>query len=79
MASRKEGVLMSGDITKEEAGKLAAMFVKNVCTYALIDDDSNLWQCSECGEEWILAEDGPKENNMDYCPKCGRKITEIRE
>ena len=38
-------------------------------------DDEELWS-SSCGLEWIFLDDGPKENDMNYCPKCGKKLRE---
>ncbi|QEM41046.1 hypothetical protein [Pseudomonas phage vB_PaeM_RP7] len=32
-----------------------------------------LW-FSDCGLEWTFIEDGPKENGMNYCPKCGKVL-----
>lgn len=31
------------------------------------------WECS-CGCLWTLEDGGPVENNMTYCPKCGKRI-----
>lgn len=34
---------------------------------------------SDCGLEWNMSnDDSPLENNMNFCPKCGRKIVEIQ-
>jgi DNA-directed RNA polymerase subunit RPC12/RpoP len=49
---------------------------EETCTYTLHDDDSNTWKCSECGELWMLNAGTTKENNMNFCPNCGRKIVE---
>jgi rubredoxin len=38
------------------------------------DDDYygwNVWACSACGEEFVLAEGTPDMNNYHYCPNCG--------
>ncbi|UKM53851.1 hypothetical protein VL2_gp038 [Pseudomonas phage vB_PaeM_VL12] len=32
-----------------------------------------LW-FSDCGLEWGFIEDGPQENGMNYCPKCGKTL-----
>ena len=44
------------------------------CEMILVDDDTGTWECSKCGELWTLNDGTPKENGMEYCPKCGRKI-----
>ncbi len=46
--------------------------------YVLVDDDANAWECSECRDLWILNDGTPKDNYMNYCPKCGSKITNIK-
>ena len=47
---------------------------EETCEYILELDDFNTWKCSKCGLLWHLAADTPIENEMYYCPKCGRKI-----
>jgi len=44
------------------------------CEMTSIDEDMEIWQCSECDSLWTLNDGTPKENGMEYCPKCGRKI-----
>ena len=34
------------------------------------------FQCSGCGMVWFLYEGNPIENEMYYCPRCGRKMGE---
>lgn len=43
------------------------------CDWSCGDDDWDTWH-SECGQDWIFEEDGPNENDMKFCPFCGRKI-----
>jgi hypothetical protein len=38
--------------------------------------DYNIWE-TECGLEWETIDGTPKENHMNYCPKCGGEIIEI--
>lgn len=38
------------------------------------EDDSGMWTCSKCDIAWEFTCDGPKENDLIYCPKCGRKV-----
>jgi rubrerythrin len=44
------------------------------CEWILIDDDKGLWQCSKCGAEWVLEAGTPADNEMNYCPACGRRL-----
>ena len=32
------------------------------------------WVCSVCGNEWVLIDGTPLDNQMDYCPRCGAKM-----
>jgi DNA-directed RNA polymerase subunit RPC12/RpoP len=45
------------------------------CEWILIDDDKGLWQCSKCGAEWVLEAGTPADNEMNYCPACGRRLS----
>lgn len=47
---------------------------KEPCNYTLEDDDANTWECNKCEMLWQLEAGTPKENEMNYCPKCGREI-----
>ena len=41
-------------------------------------DDVNMpdtWEAS-CGAIWTFTEGGPKDNDMHYCPKCGKPAIE---
>lgn len=47
---------------------------------------TGLWEChyggdytGECGIEWNTPNKlSPSENEMNFCPKCGRKLVEIK-
>lgn len=60
----------------EWARDLAQSEPEETCTYIRWDDDCNTWECNKCGEPWTLLDGGPKENNMNFCPNCGRKLVE---
>ena len=47
------------------------------CTFRKQITEEGVWECLTCHLEWILSIDGPKENDMHYCPKCGAKITKL--
>ena len=34
-------------------------------------DGDEYYECSVCGEPWVLNDGTPQENNMNYCPRCG--------
>lgn len=46
----------------------------NTCEWILDDEDENSWFCNKCNAQWILHEGNPKDNNMKYCHRCGRKL-----
>ena len=44
----------------------------NTWTYNKFND---AWECGACGLYFILTnDDNPKDNEINYCPKCGIKI-----
>ena len=34
-------------------------------------DGDEYYECSNCGEPWVLTTGTPEENNMNFCPNCG--------
>lgn len=49
---------------------------KSECKWYLEDYNFSQWE-SDCGLSWYMSNDEtPKENEMNYCPKCGRKLVE---
>ena len=38
-------------------------------------DGDEYYECSNCGEPWVLYAGTPKENNMNFCPNCGAKMS----
>jgi len=36
-----------------------------------------IWSCEKCDLEWCFTDGEPEENKVNYCPVCGRKITEF--
>ena len=47
------------------------------CEYS--EDEDGIWSCSKCDSVWTFINGGPKENNVHYYPKCGRKIAKWNE
>ena len=47
------------------------------CTWTRPDSDHmpDTWEAS-CGAMWTFTEGGPKDNDMHFCPKCGRPAIE---
>lgn len=42
-------------------------------------DDSDTYSCSECGVIWELDDGTPKDNEMYFCPKCGKRMDDFIE
>ena len=47
---------------------------KDICVYRQINEDWNTWECSSCAEEWCFESGSPKDNAVNYCPRCGKKV-----
>lgn len=47
-----------------------------VCQWAEADPDYGQW-VSECGESFDFANGTPTENGFQYCPYCGKPISEV--
>jgi len=41
--------------------------------YCTWDDTPEYWE-SDCGMLWVFTDGGPTENQMRYCPGCGRRV-----
>lgn len=37
-------------------------------------DGDEYYECSNCGEPWVLMAGTPKDNNMNFCPNCGAEM-----
>lgn len=37
-------------------------------------DEDNIYKCSACGEEFVLYNGTPEDNQYKYCPHCGAKM-----
>lgn len=44
------------------------------CVWRFDDNEhAPVWE-GACGAAWSFGEDGPHENDMHYCPKCGADV-----
>ena len=55
------------------------MIAENNPTWAyptwLYNEIDDAWECKSCGLYWQLSnDDTPKQNGINFCPKCGIKI-----
>ena len=44
------------------------------CTWRYGDDPDGGHWIADCGAEWWFEDGGPEENDMNFCPKCGRAL-----
>lgn len=63
----------------KEAKEIKKLIEGHTCEWSLTDNEVNTWECNKCGAYWVFTEGGPVENNMQYCPECGRRITRVIE
>lgn len=68
------------------AGLLSAIKVAKQHQSWRNNKGTGLWEChyggdytSDCGLEWNMSnKDSPNENEMHFCPKCGKKLVEVQ-
>lgn len=46
--------------------------IPDSCTWHC-EEDINNWH-SDCGYQFQFTEDGPEENGVKFCPKCGKSV-----
>lgn len=65
--------------------KVAKQHSQETCNWRN-NKGTGLWEChyggdytSDCGLEWNMSnKDSPNENEMHFCPKCGKKLVEAQ-
>lgn len=50
--------------------------MENTTVWIEQDNDHGVWKCAACDELHQFEADGPEENGFNYCPYCGRYITQ---
>lgn len=55
---------------------------RKVGKWILIDEESNIWQCTHCKELgkddwWQLNSGTPEDNKMNCCPHCGAEMVGV--
>lgn len=72
-------------LANELANKLNIERDQETCNWRN-NKGTGLWEChyggdytSDCGLEWNMSnKDSPSENEMHFCPKCGKKLVEVQ-
>lgn len=70
----------------DEAINIVKQHSQETCNWRNNKDTDGWYEWSDCGDyssdcglEWNMSnDDSPLENDMNFCPKCGRKIVEIQ-
>ena len=65
--------------------KVAKQHSQEICNWRN-NKGTGLWEChyggdytSDCGLEWNMSnKDSPSQNEMHFCPKCGKKLVEVQ-
>lgn len=73
------------ELANELASKLNIERDQETCNWRN-NKGTGLWEChyggdytSDCGLEWNMSnKDSPSENEMHFCPKCGKKLVEVQ-
>jgi hypothetical protein len=49
------------------------------CKWTQVDEmhTPDTWQ-ADCGAMWTFTDGGPKDNDMNFCPKCGKVCKELK-
>lgn len=60
---------------KADARAIEQALAAPVCSWVQVDDlhTPDTWE-AECGAMWTFTEGGPKDNNMTFCPECGKTL-----
>lgn len=59
-------------VYREASPAQPAPVIPDSCTWHC-EEDINNWH-SDCGYQFQFMEDGPEENGVKFCPKCGKSV-----
>ena len=71
-----EGILSDEDVKAIETIIDTVEDVQPVvhAKWELVNEDENVYMCSNCGDEFITIDGTATGNHMIYCPFCGAKM-----
>jgi len=88
-AQAAECIDLGGEYAKDHDVLIAATFLLNSKSIPAADvvpvhrgewvefDGEGTYQCTYCGEPFILLEGTPRDNEYNFCPKCGAYLREV--
>jgi hypothetical protein len=67
-------ITLAGDVAEAHARRDVM-----TCAWTLTPDqvDNDYW-VTDCGQQYMFFEGGPKANGMSFCPYCGKPLVEAR-
>lgn len=68
----KEAERIVGDMPSADVQPVKHGYWEEIIGYGGWGDTH--YRCSVCGEEWYLKDGKPKDNNMNFCPRCSAKM-----
>ena len=60
---------------RKAAARIKELESTKTCEWYLLDDDSNDWETT-CGNQFVLNDGTPAENQMKHCCFCGGSLIE---
>lgn len=54
--------------------KRGAMKRRRPCARCVWQEDVEGYWAGNCGIHWCLEDGTPKENGMNFCPRCGKRL-----
>lgn len=72
--------------TKHELCLLIDMILDQLDDYQKAEEETCSWKVDywglwegSCGTTWEFDYDGPEENEMNFCPKCGKRLVILKQ
>lgn len=65
-----------GILTQKESDKIRDALLKQKPKNweSAFDGFQDIYKCPNCKEYWLLVEGTPKDNDYNYCMRCGQKL-----
>lgn len=69
--------IIDAELALHSTAEIAGTRAEEVCRWTHdFDDYGDVYQ-TQCGRDWCFEVEGPKENNVDFCMGCGKRV-EVR-